>query len=58
MDHFQTDYLLLYISGQRKDLNIRVTNPENAFMLYSLKLNEDDYHNLKTQQGLSTNVAL
>ncbi|KAL5246600.1 hypothetical protein ACHWQZ_G018719 [Mnemiopsis leidyi] len=39
-------------SGQRKDLNIRVTNPENAFMLYTLKLNEDDYHNLKTQQGL------
>jgi len=39
------------ISGQRKDLNIRATNPENAFMLYNLKLNEDDYHNLKTQQG-------
>ncbi|XP_063692714.1 spindle assembly abnormal protein 6 homolog [Bolinopsis microptera] len=39
-------------TGQRKDLNIRATNPENAFMLYNLKLNEDDYHNLKTQQGL------
>ena len=35
---------------------MRVTDPDDAFMLYSLKLNEDDYHNLKTQQGLLINL--
>lgn len=50
--HFKMEIVHVMDPIQKKELMIRLTNEKDLFFLYTLKLGEEDFQYLKTQQGL------
>lgn len=50
--HFKMELVQQMDPIQKKELMIRLTDEKDLFFLYTLKLGEDDFQYLKSQQGL------